>query len=213
MNSYKIIAVVGIALVLLAGIGFYFALNPSAPFIGAIPVQESTSIPPSLPKLEYISPSATPQSEEMPRDCGTYQSNYRFEIQCPNDWEVFSEFDSKNATVNGVPVVFRAAFGPKGPEGDGYDGVFFVFVYNKSFAITEKIVKGMGQQFNDRQEKREHITINGSSATRVVITTPSIPYWYLEEVIIDSQNYIYQIHNGAAKNDLFVKFYESFKLI
>jgi len=139
----------------------------------------------------------------------TYRSSYGFEIQYPPAWKIVSEAGDGKAGYPGWVVSFgTGTFGNQ-----GYDGELFVFAYEKSSTNVEQYIKDMGKQFSDRQEKRGNITINGISAVKVVVTTPSVPTWDYEAVIIEQQNRFYVMHNGAVKRDSFTDFYKSFKLI
>jgi len=138
-----------------------------------------------------------------------HNQNIGFSIKYPQDWIVTTVFDASKANQPSIESL-RLSFGRKN-GGDGYDGELFLTVYNKEIDIETQI-KEMGDQFSDRQEKRENITVNGIAATKVIITTPSIPSWIYEVVIVKNGNYFYDMQNGAIKSDLFDKFYNSFKL-
>jgi hypothetical protein len=132
------------------------------------------------------------------------------QIKYPQDWKIVNEINAKNLN-RPTAVLLSVSFG-NGTIGNGYDGELFVSVYDKRTADTETPIKDTGKQFSDRQEKRENITINGISAVKVTVTTPSIPSWVYEVVKIEQDNYSYLISNGAIKTDLFDSFYGSFKL-
>lgn len=104
------------------------------------------------------------------------------------------------------------SFGTGTYGNEGYDGEWFVFAQDRSSASVEGLIKDMGKQFSDRQEIRENIIINRTPAVKVLVTTPSIPSWVYEAVIVEKGNRIYLVDNGAIKNDLFFEFYNSFKL-
>ncbi|MEI7720061.1 MAG: hypothetical protein WCI89_02545 [bacterium] len=138
----------------------------------------------------------------------TYRSTNGFEIQYPPNW-IEQEHGDGHSSFG-----FVAAFGQKPFGPDGYDGE--LFVVGNDFTSTEQFIAQMGKQFGDRQEKRESISVNGLSALKVTVTTPSIPSWIFKAVIIkrlDRPDEIYFIHNGAIQSNDFEKFYGSFKLI
>ncbi|MDP2704627.1 MAG: hypothetical protein Q8P01_05495 [bacterium] len=145
-------------------------------------------------------------------DWRVYESDYGFQIQYPQDWKVVNELDSKKVSYP-TTILLSVAFGTGTYGYEGYDGEWFVFIYDKSSASVEGLIQDMGKQFSDRQEKRERITINGVSALKVVVTTPSIPSWVYEAVVVEQGNRIYYISNGAQQNDLFDEFYGSFRLV
>ncbi|MBU1202683.1 hypothetical protein KKH39_01430 [Patescibacteria group bacterium] len=139
-----------------------------------------------------------------------YQGDYGFEIKYPQNWEIVNEVNAKDLNRPSA-VLLNVSFGD-GTRGNGYDGELFISVYDKKTADTETPIKNVGTQFSDRQEKRENITVNGVSAVKVTITTPSTPSWIYEVIVLENGNYSYLINNGAIKSDLFDKFYNSFKL-
>ncbi len=212
MNNRRFasITLVVASIVILASVGAYFIL------VKKLSVRPSNSIVQPITNKQLIQPTHLPKTTPT-QTSGTlptsqiYRSNYGFEVQYPKDWELFSKFDSKKEDAEALTAFSGVTFSPKGPHGAGYDGKFFISIYDKQFSDVEPITRGMGAQFTDRQEKRESIMINGLPALKVIVTTPSIPDWYLEEVFIESQDYIYEISNGAIKDDLFAKFYSSFR--
>ena len=138
-----------------------------------------------------------------------YRSSYGFEIQYPPTWKIISEEGGGKAGYPGWVVSFgTGTFG-----NEGYDGELFVFAYDKQTTNVEQYIKDMGRQFSDRQEKRENITLNGIPAVKVVVTTPSVPTWDYEAVIVQQQNHFYVMHNGAVRQESFTDFYKSFELI
>ncbi|MDP2631385.1 MAG: hypothetical protein Q8P30_01295 [Candidatus Uhrbacteria bacterium] len=147
----------------------------------------------------------------------TYTSDYGFEIQYPQDWRVILEIDSKTVDYP-TDAVLKVSFGSeaRGESSEGAsDGEWFVSVYNgdmpsKSIA---GLITGTGTQFSDRAEKTENITINGIPAIKAVITTPSNPSWVYEAVLIEQEDRVFFITNGAIENDSFDEFYNSFKRV
>lgn len=134
---------------------------------------------------------------------GWYTSQqYGFEIAWPSSWDVVSE-DAD-----------RIAFGQlRNFGGDGYDGEWFVFVFNTSEMSMDKFALEMGDQFADRNERREQININGLIATKITVTTQSDPSWIYEAVLIEQDAKLFVIGNGAVPNELFDDFYNTFRLL
>ena len=217
MNSQKGFAniVLVIALVVIVvGAGAYFLMTkkPSAPSTNSTTefptTQQNTNVG-TQPTQTNTPPKTTPAQPASTWQ--TYRSSYGFEIQYPQGWKIVNELDSKKVSYP-TTILLSVSFGTGTYGNEGYDGEWFVFVRDKSSASVEGLIKDMGKQFSDRQEKRENITINGVSALKVIVTTPSTPSWVYEAVIVEKGNSIYFVHNGAIKNDLFDKFYSSFKL-
>lgn len=193
--------------VLLAG-GWWYLNQSSAPV-----TSEATQLSTTQQNTDMGTQPAANNQPTQPSGTAsawqTYRSSYDFEIQYPPAWKIVSEAGDGNAGYPGWVVSFgTGTFGNQ-----GYDGELFVFSYDKSSTNVEQYIKDMGKQFSDRQEKRENITINGVSAVKVVVTTPSAPAWDYEAVIIELQNRFYVMHNGAVKRDSFTDFYKSFKFL
>lgn len=152
----------------------------------------------------------------------TYTSDYGFEVQYPEDWKVRLEIDSKEVTYMEDPAltdpVFKVSFGTvtraESSEGAS-DGEWFVSVYDGDMPAKsiDGLITGTGTYYSDRQEKREDIIINGIPAIKATITTPSDPSWVYEAVLIEQDDRVFFLSNGAIKNDSFDEFYNSFKRI
>lgn len=135
--------------------------------------------------------------------------DYGFNIKYPQGWKAATTFDV--STVNRPSaLMYSVSFG-NGTVGNGYDGELFISVYNK-VADIETPIKEAGKQFSDRQEKKENISINGISAIKIIITSPTVSSWIYEAVVVKNGNYSYLLNNGAIKNDQFEKFYGSFRI-
>jgi hypothetical protein len=130
---------------------------------------------------------------------------------CPPQWKIIKETYLASGESSG-PMLFSAAFGTHVYGDEGYDGEFFVLVYNKSNFNIDDIPGLSGSQFDDKVVKKEDIKINGLLAEKITITTPSVPMWALEKVVIEKGNRVYVIHDGAIKSSLFNDFYKSFNL-
>lgn len=145
------------------------------------------------------------------KDWSLYKSDYGFEVKYPPDWKVVEEVDSKKVNF---PTTFflDVSFGTKDPGNNGYDGDFFLFVYNKDVVNIETLIKEMGKQYNDRQEKRENVVINGVKGLKVSIISPTNLSWDYEAVFFEDEQKIFFLSNGAMPNSYFSDFYNSFTL-
>lgn len=142
----------------------------------------------------------------------TYNSDYNFSIRYPSGWEVLFEDDLSEFDYSSGKL-FHLSFG-NGTHGYGYDGEFFVDVYDQFKAEVKNPIESIGDQFDDRQETSEEIMVNGMLATKTIITSSSNLEWIYEVVVIEDAggDYAYFISNGAIKNDRFDTFYNSFKI-
>ena len=150
----------------------------------------------------------TSPSPEPTANWNTYSSQlYGFSIKYPKtiskyqgEWE-YKEFPLQDGSVW---IGFR-------PSSIGEDYIWGVNVYsNKS---VEQVIKEQGQQFSDRKESRQYITVNGVSALLVTVTTNQYEEWVSKTVLIENNGKVYAIGNGAVEIPEFEPFYKSFKLI
>lgn len=77
-----------------------------------------------------------------------------------------------------------------------------------SATSLDKIIGGLGDQFNDRQESRESITINGLNATVATVISPSNVEFSTKMIVFEKNNKFY-IVTGPANDKDFDKFYQS----
>lgn len=141
----------------------------------------------------------------------TYKNtDFGFELKYSKGWKMLKEINSKDASY---PIPLWVSFGTGIYGNEGYDGEFFVLVYDKRSVGLEEVIGEYGKQFSDRLEKRQKIMIDGIPALKITITTPSNPSWILEETVIEHGGYIYLVGNGAVENALFNDFYNSFKFL
>lgn len=149
--------------------------------------------------------------DELTYSAGWYVSHYlEYEIAWTTGWSIFHKNED------------HVSFGKiQNFSGHGYDGEFFVFAFDAGVnssvigdtASVDGIANSMGSQFKDRIETREQISLNGVPATLVQVTTSSAPSWEYVSVIIENDDRIYWIHNGAIPNELFYEFIQTFRLL
>lgn len=141
-------------------------------------------------------------------DWQTYELEQKFRVKYPKDWQVVSESNTDQQS----PDYMAIAFGSQSMNAiPGYDGEFFVFF--RTDKDLETLITEIGDQFEDRQESREDITINDQSAIKITVMTPSISDWKYEGIFFEKGEGIYELSNGAIKNDQFENFYNSFELL
>lgn len=143
------------------------------------------------------------QNENAPQEWVNYTStNYNLSFFYPKGWSINdSVYDSEQ---------------PRGYMGIGLtppniteDILWGILVYKNSDTTVDKIIDGMGKQFADRKVQKEKIIINGLTATKATVTTATNPDWYSEIIIFSKDAKIYEVSNGAVKDDKFATFYNS----
>lgn len=214
-TNYLLISGVVLACFIVFGFGGYYlgkqGLNNSAQS-NLVPSYNSPTITENLPTPENsVQPTTAP---DKTAGWDSYSNTSAgFSIEHPAGWR-------KVETENWV------GFGPKEIGEDVLIGVSF---YNKSEKTILQIKDEVGKQFSDRKQTDEVISFNGITATKVVTTTNQYTDWYSVTIIIDSENMLYAIGNGAqtdnARNEMLLKrtgknydmsfedFYTSFRLI
>lgn len=200
------IAVLVAALVTTAALMFR-SQNEEAPAV--VPMEE-----PDVPEaaVEDAFNATLPALEDLPEgrvstvpvSWQTYRSDDGFSVRYPETWHVVSEFDATR-----VPLSVSFGTGTYGAR--GYDGEWFVTVYDAAERDAEVVIDGMGDQFVDRQVSMERVTIDGTLARKVTVTTPTHPEWVYEAIVVEQGGYVYFVHNGAVPKDGFDAFYSSFR--
>ncbi|MFA6524807.1 MAG: hypothetical protein WCT33_00895 [Patescibacteria group bacterium] len=127
-----------------------------------------------------------------------------FTVQYPSDWEVRT--DISGSDLASETVAFSS------PETEG-DNIWSVLLYNTDSTGMDELIAGMGDQFPDRKETRERITVAGKQATRVTVTTDTIAGWKHVQIFFEDGDTLYAINDGASRNTEFETFYNSFQLI
>ncbi|MBU0981446.1 hypothetical protein KKC94_02020 [Patescibacteria group bacterium] len=142
---------------------------------------------------EEITPEETETNETAWQN---YQSDtYGFEINYPADWG-YNEADAGGASL--------ITFGPTNEN----DFLWSIKILQNGDMEAE--IAQMGDQFNDRQETRTPVTVDGISGTLVTVTTNTKTDWIYRAVFFQSNGKLYMIGNGAIEDDQFDDFYTSF---
>ena len=131
--------------------------------------------------------------------------NYNFIINYPEDWE-FSEIEL-HYQDNSSPYMIGLR-----PTTVVHDFQWGVNVYDKNYVDIQEVAGMGGTRFEDRIVKENELMVGGLPALRYIVTTESIPDWYSEQIVIEDEDYIYTIGNGAVEDDLFTDFYNSFRI-
>ncbi len=163
-----------------------------------------------MPSDTVISSGSMPEGAVAVDQTSTFTNTpLQFSIDYPKGWRFIEE-----QTFTG--------FGPQEVGEDVLLGVSYYSILNKT---EENLKAEIGFQFSDRQQEEKPITVNGTQGLLITTTTPSIPSWRSEDVMIVSGPTIFVISNGAIsdaerqntsgvpKTFTFKKFYESFRLL
>lgn len=139
--------------------------------------------------------------ENAPQEWVNYSStNYNLSFFHPKGWIINDVVSNELGSFSGIGLTSPAVTN---------DFQWVILAHQDSATTVDKIIADMGKQFSDREVVKEKITVNGLSATKVLVTTATIPEWYSEAVIIPKDKMIYQVGNGAIKDDKFTTFYQS----
>lgn len=205
----KITLFIFVGLILLAGTfyaGVKYSENKERQRLANLPVPTVRPSPFPSPEVPTPTPTTLPIAgwQEYKND------KYGFSIRYPQDW-IVREYDSKSMKgVNMHGIGFGTVESIPGGMIWGVDVYDIVEDANEQI---EDIIKEVGRQFSDRQEKRESITIKGRPAIKVTVTTGQYKDWFSETVVFEGKNKIFSIGNGAVKDNRFENFYQSFTYI
>lgn len=176
-----------------------------------------------------VTPSPTPSVTEnmasLPSTTATQPAP-----QTTSNWEIYSN----NAQGYSIqhPTGWRKIEAPDwtgfGPVEIGEDVLWGVSHSKAADMNLSQIKSGVGEQFPDRTQTEEVITVDGLTATKIVTTTPQLPDWYSVTIVITNETEVYAMSNGAltdaALNDIITKrtgrnsdlsfedFYSTFKI-
>lgn len=186
-NKGLIIFLVILVLVL-AGTTAYFAYKSMQ-----TPSTDNQQLPQptTQPTIQPTSPSPT----QLPNSTPTTNPT--------SSWETYSNTQAGFSIKH--PMGWRKAESDNwvgfGPQEIGEDVLWGVSFYNKSEKTIVEIKDDVGDQFSDRQQTEESITLNGLPATKVITTTNQFKDWYSVIIIIDTGNMLYSIGNGAQSDE------------
>jgi hypothetical protein len=77
----------------------------------------------------------------------------------------------------------------------------------------EQVIADIGRQFGtSRSEARTCVYVDGLAAIKATVITSEIEGWYAESVVFEYQGVIFEISNGAVRDERFRAFYASFRL-
>ncbi len=100
-----------------------------------------------------------------------------------------------------------------GPEEMGEDVQWGVRSFDSSDVTIEQVISDIGRQFvSDRTEVRGCVYVDGIAAIKVIVTSSQIEDWYAESIVFEHQGTIFEIGNGAVRDERFQAFYDSFRL-
>ena len=120
-----------------------------------------------------------------------------FQFKYPNGWRV---------------EILNGGIG-LGPQEMGEDVLWGVWFFDGASTTVSQIIDSIGQQFTaGRTETRECITFGQTVALKVIVTTSQIEDWIAESIILEHRGTIFEISNGAKRDDRFETFYHSFQL-
>lgn len=126
-----------------------------------------------------------------------------FVIQYPAGWE--ARADSSGSELALEAITFSA------PEIES-DSLWSILLYNTNSTSQDALIAKMGEQFSDRKEIRERITISGEQATKATVTTDLITGWSHTQIFLEYGDTLYAINDGARAGEGFDTFYEYFQL-
>ena len=126
----------------------------------------------------------------------TYNNEkYGFGVKYPKDW-IYKEYDD------------AIYFGTPESKSGGY--IWNISVHQPD--ELEKVIMQMGNQFDDRKETRDKITINKNiSGILVIVTTDKNTDWVSKKIFSERNSKLFAIGNGAIVDDRFKSFYNTFK--
>jgi len=126
-----------------------------------------------------------------------------YQIKYPLNWEYDED------VVNAYSIIRVTSFRPTTLKNDF---VWGVWEYDITKTIDE-LASTFGDQFEDRQEERESMTIDSVKATKVTVTTPQYSDWIGILIFIRLEDRLIKISNGANLDDNFEQFISTFQLL
>ena len=145
---------------------------------------------------EQAEPAQTEANTET-ADWNLYE-NEAYKVAYPPDWKT-KEWETS------------VGFAPQ----DMFEDVLWgINVFEQGEKTVEEIIANMGKQFETgRSETIENLEVNGLPAIKAIVTTTKYENWEYEQVIIETEDKIYTLSNGAIIDEKFETFYNSFELL
>lgn len=141
------------------------------------------------------------QDATAPQEWVNYNStNHNLSFFYPKGWKINDIVGVEASDFSGISLT---------PPTMTEDSLWGMQIYKSADTTVDKLIADMGKQFTDRKVEKEKISVNGLSATKVVVTTATTPDWYHEQIFVSANSKIYTISNGAIKDDKFETFYKS----
>lgn len=212
--NYMVIGAIVLVCFVVFGFGGYYLGKQSSNNSRGLGKGLSQPTPYSSPTTIVNSPTPEISSEPTTRPdktstWNTYTSTQQgFSIKYPKKIDKYPE-TWQHEEYGTSSTEFAVGFGTPSSKSGGY--IWGVWVYeNKNM---EDLIKQMGNQFADRKESRQNITVSGVPAVLVTVTTNQYNDWVSKNVYIKKGNKIYSIGNGAIELSEFDDFYKSFKFL
>jgi hypothetical protein len=133
----------------------------------------------------------------------TYDDS-NFSVQYPAGWEARTDIEISELANSTVTFSSAEILG---------DNMWSVLSYDANLVTMDSLIGDMGDEYNDRKETRERITVAGEQATKVTVTTDLIAGWEHVQIFIEKGDTLYAINDGAGRNKDFEKFYKSLQII
>jgi hypothetical protein len=172
--------------------------------------QDSISQQPTSPTTPPQGSNSSSPSPELKTKWQSYTNQAAlYKVEYPEGWRVVSYNNGEG-------------YGPMEIQEDTLWGIN---IYDKNTHSISKIANDVGSQFSDKKQAQDSIVVNGLPATKITTTTPSIPDWYSETIVIERGSSYIAISNGAIANDAlqkmrgvpagttFERFYNSFVFV
>ncbi|PWB38472.1 MAG: hypothetical protein C3F02_03910 [Parcubacteria group bacterium] len=140
-------------------------------------------------------------------DWQTYTStNYKLSFTYPKNWTIYDKLANPQLPHAYVGINLTS------PEfkNDFNWGITTTDAKTKTMAA---IVQSLSSPSADKLIQKEDVYIDGVKAVKITITNKKDSNWFWVIVVFEKDGKIYQISNGAIKDDKFETFYKSVKFI
>jgi hypothetical protein len=171
-----------IILTLVGVVGYLAYQNTQLRNVLPTPTQSPISVATNLPTqtIPTVKPTTDPTASwKEHTDGSTF-----LKVKYPSSWRVVD-------WTNGYGF---------GPQEIGEDVLWGVNYYGKSDYSQASVLGEIGKQFSDRKQTTKTIDINGIKALEVITTTPSIPSWYSDTILLEYGTTYITLSNGAISD-------------